>query len=289
MTGKDLSIGAVALVDCLGFKGIWSRADPGALLAQMKSLRKEALEYRGAGNVLIGTHRYLQNEIRFMSDTVIVTCRISNKWKSAQAPYESIFRVSQVTSLLIQSALCSGIPLGYRGCITFGNFLVESQFLLGPAIDEAASLEREAEGAFVWLAPSALRQFNNRQDEFMIRQLEPGEMLPWNVPMKNGRTYETLALNLGLTHSQDSRWDQIISGLETSFNPNARSLSLEVEMKRQNTMRYISYLQQCRENINRAIGESSGYSYHAGKFEPIPEERRIKSDTRGNGTCYSQG
>jgi hypothetical protein len=275
VASKDLGVGAVALVDCLGFKGIWSRVDPGALFAQMKSLRKEALEYTGAGNFVIGTHRYLRNEIRFMSDTVIVTCRISKEWKSAQAPYEAIYRVSQITSLLVQLALCSAIPLSYRGCITFGDFLIDSQFLLGPAIDEAASLEREAEGAFVWLAPSALRQFNNRIDESLVRHLEPGEMLPWHVPMKNGRTYETLALNLGLTHSRDDKWDQAVSGLESSFNPNSRSLPLEIEIKRQNTMRYIAYLQQCRNDIKHAFDTSSGYSYGAGRFEPIPEERRI--------------
>lgn len=271
MTSDALGHGAVALVDCLGFKGIWSRYSPQDLLAQMKLLRRETLQFRGAGNVVIGTHRYLRNEIRFMSDTVVITSRIANNWNVPVAPYASVYRVSQIAAHLVWSALCAGIPMSFRGCITYGKFIAEDQFLLGPAIDEAASLEREAEGAFVWLAPSGLAVCKAEPMELAISgRLEPDVMLPWSIPLKGGRSYDTLALHFGVTHMPATRWNEILVSLKSTFlNSNGVAPSFEVEIKRQNTLRYLAYLEHSRDDIGRSRREISGYGYSDGKFTAL--------------------
>lgn len=44
-----LRLGAVAFLDALGFKGIWTRADPGKVLSQMKRLRRRGRGLQGSG------------------------------------------------------------------------------------------------------------------------------------------------------------------------------------------------------------------------------------------------
>ncbi len=46
-----------------------------------------------------------------------------------------------------------------RGCISYGEFISDGNFIVGPAVDRAAEHMNIAEGAFVWLLPNVTALF----------------------------------------------------------------------------------------------------------------------------------
>jgi hypothetical protein len=65
-------------------------------------------------------------------------------------------------------------PLPLRGCISFGCHLCEGNFLIGPAVDEAAEYMKEPEGGFIWVLPLA----EERHKRFLDRSLAMVQGLP---------------------------------------------------------------------------------------------------------------
>lgn len=48
----------------------------------------------------------------------------------------------------------------YRGAVTFGEFLIDDRFWIGPAIDEAAMNEKLPRAGLVWLSQSARQVYD---------------------------------------------------------------------------------------------------------------------------------
>jgi len=71
----------------------------------------------------------------------------------------------------------------FRGCVTFGEHIAEDSFLLGQAVDEAASVAESTEGAFIWLTPKAqalLRgydQYRLTTSSAMLRKQPPNDAI----------------------------------------------------------------------------------------------------------------
>src|SRR5262249_24699751 len=94
--------------------------------------------------------------------------------------------VCQCAAYVLRNAPKARPPLVYRGVVTCGELLVDKPHLLGPAVDEAANLVDEAEGAFVWLAPSAELKTHARRP--YTPQVWETMAVRYKVPLKNGRT-----------------------------------------------------------------------------------------------------
>jgi hypothetical protein len=134
---------------------------------------------------------------------------------------------------LLRSAAMTDPPLAYRGCISFGAFAVDRQFILGPAVDQAAELHNLAEGAFVWLDETG-RDILKREPV----ATEPGfphteHLHSFTVPLKNGASFETFAVvPYGV-------------GYRAKANVNARLLSsfegavVDVSKKKENTRDFL--------------------------------------------------
>lgn len=180
---RSFDIGAVVVLDALGFKRIWAREDPSSVLQRMKALRRKALRLQGhdRAGVLLNDNG-LRHRVRCMSDTIVVTVIV----KGPQAPRRGLYRAMLSASLIagnIMVEAAEGTPaLLFRGCLAAGEIKEEVDFLIGPAIDEAAERCEQADGPFFWLAPSALEVTQSYADTFPDR-IEPTIMVPYSVPL----------------------------------------------------------------------------------------------------------
>lgn len=184
-----MPIGIVAVLDALGFKGIWSRRPISEVLAKLGAARREELHFPQPQS--IAERPVPPMSIRFLSDTVVLAAplpdaRIDREYEANQD--DALVHVSFRAAMFVARMLASthGAPIAYRGAISFGEFEIREDFLIGPAIDEAAEAERLAEGAFVWLCPSAM--------PLALRSIADSELrilMPYAVPLKGGRSINT--------------------------------------------------------------------------------------------------
>ncbi len=172
------------MLDALGFKGIWKRAGGAQqVLAKMKSLSQHASEVHRLGK---RPGAPLNFKCRCISDTVVIGIWPSDEAATAdreQTLQASIILAKSLVSELCKVAVDGDLALAYRGAIAVGQFEMEGGFIVGPAVDEAASLMELAEGALVWLAPSAIDA--ESRDHAGVGSLRH------TIPLKGGARYRS--------------------------------------------------------------------------------------------------
>jgi hypothetical protein len=104
-------------------------------------------------------------DVAFFSDTIVLGVSSKSAEQLARVGVPSSFHWSMLVACrfanAIQRAAAFQPPaLAYRGCITYGKFDVQGNFLIGPAIDEAAELMGRAQGASLGSRQELLRDSN---------------------------------------------------------------------------------------------------------------------------------
>lgn len=85
--------------------------------------------------------------VRFLSDTIWIARPFVGD--DPVSILRSFLTVVQLARGAIIASMHGEIPLSLRGVVTVGEFLVNDTFVIGPAIDEAAELEKKANAAIV--------------------------------------------------------------------------------------------------------------------------------------------
>jgi hypothetical protein len=160
--------GAFALIDCLGFKGVWKRTNPTLLLQKLSQIERTAVKQIAEREDLKHfSFSLITPRIRLLSDTVAISLQYEKKEGETPDEYQKNYLVIIACHVVIQilDLFITGEPyLVLRGCITYGEHLSEGNFIVGPAVDEAAEHMNVAEGAFIWLLPSeAIRYRSTRE------------------------------------------------------------------------------------------------------------------------------
>lgn len=155
--------GAIAMIDALGWKGIWAKHPPDALISHMQKLRT-VLEQRDAKTRELLARQHPQRmkpvDIRttFLSDTIVIAGSFTEDAGRAPPEFADCYLgwvVGMSVVLALDTAVRCDFPLVYRGAIAIGEYLVDGPFLIGPAIDEAAEFHGRADAGLVLYAPSA--------------------------------------------------------------------------------------------------------------------------------------
>lgn len=218
--------GAIALIDALGFRGIWGRHDPSDVLTIMKDMKGE-IESKIAFQ--FKTQPDFNCQIAFLSDTIAVSMTLSESVEHRTAM--SVIYLCDVLSWILNWTLRSKVPLAYRGAIAVGSYELSSQFLIGPAVDEAAAAHEIAQGAFIWLTPNA----RDLVSQWLRDQPENTHLVKFNVPLKGGDTFETYTVSPLEQSWSAADADIITRALLGTFSGN----SVDVAVKRQNTIRHM--------------------------------------------------
>lgn len=178
-----MQTGAVVMMGALGFKSIWERDGSiisSQVLAKMHAMRKVTEREHDVVDVFAAT------KATFLSDTVVVGIEIKEPLtKSAHRDAMAVFHAACRALWMVTVALEREPRLAYRGCITFGRFEIDGPFVLGPAIDEGAKWHEEADGAFIWLAPSAEAVWQAAPPSLQPEHARV--LIPYVVPLKATR------------------------------------------------------------------------------------------------------
>jgi hypothetical protein len=249
--------GAVAILDALGFKGIWKRERSESILAKLRRLRDVVVEditrAQQTSPAMLGVE-IITRQAAFLSDSLVIGVSVEAGGMGALGPIPPVVTgfpglLRQDHSLrdllltlvrLLDMAATDSPHLAYRGTIACGEFEFDDVFVLGPAIDEAAELASQADGAFVWLTPSAL-EVQGPLEEFnpyipYFESLAP----KYAVPMKAGTSVNTRALNPLAEREPEAR-EAILEALLGTFV----GANKEIQRKRQNTETFLrTFLQE---------------------------------------------
>lgn len=180
MTVDQMDEGAFALVDCLGWKGIWNRksdtdrtaVEPHKVLEKIDKIEKrvadstELLRKMFASSILDIKYK---PRVTFLSDTVVVSVptvkhrsrELTVEVKRGLAVHMACIAVSEVIEAFVEEAPF----ISMRGCVTFGSYLMRRTTIVGPAVDEAANNFELPQGAFVWIHPNAALYLDHYRQE----------------------------------------------------------------------------------------------------------------------------
>jgi hypothetical protein len=242
-TQQGMRVGAVVMTDALGFKGIWKRVPVPALCQQLRDLVELIEEdVRSMLDAVPGALA-LRIETRFISDTVVFGIWHELPFGSAgqgsgaeceqtpdTVPVHSLtVQVAAILAALVQqrgAAMATG--MAFRGAVAFGEFLVDGNFLIGPAIDEAAQNYEIAKAAVVLCLPSAMSELAVKEERSPI---VPGLIVDGiSVPL-GGAELVTAVVN---PLASSSAW---ANDLERLLKPLRGTSAPDVVAKLENTQR----------------------------------------------------
>jgi hypothetical protein len=253
--------GVLAFTDALGFKGIWQRADPAAVVAKFDRLLSEAGQLNRYPLSVDGLSVHLR--MMSLSDTVVVAC--SSEVTDARFGESGEFVAdvaSLVTVLNVSANLAAGLvaanppAIACRGAVALGGYYLDPDrnLLLGPAIDEAAENEKLADGALIWLSPGLDTLLNELVPSAIsagslagaaVRRLIEGTPVVRNypVPLKGGPPLRTSVVNPFGAKRSDHRGnvtplfdhDRIVDGFRAAFANDA----VNVRRKAQVTFEFL--------------------------------------------------
>jgi hypothetical protein len=157
--------GAFALIDCLGWKGIWKRTkDPNSAIKKLVRAEKDAKKAVSDFQRLFKRHNVeLKTDITMLSDTIAISCPYIDQGEAREI--EEFFKgfsvqlVVLVAAKFLQLLIYDQPYIMLRGCIVYGEHIIENNFIVGPAVDQAAVSYEIADGAFVWLHPNTFEYY----------------------------------------------------------------------------------------------------------------------------------
>lgn len=226
-----MKTGAVAMIDALGFRGIWGRCPPEAVIANMSNL-KLRLE---SDLKELSTQPIMQFDATFLSDTIVVGLSLPETVGSNRDALSITF-VTDILSRILAWSARSTTPLAYRGVVAYGDYEIQPHFIVGKAIDEAASYYELAQAAVVWLLPHS----RDIVAQHLHGQPRNTHLVRFDVPLKSGDAFESYTVS-PIVQAKDVKDAEAITGaLLNTFQPP----SVDIAIKKQNT---IKHLRTCYE------------------------------------------
>lgn len=215
MMADGMQQGAVVLMDALGFKGIWERHPAEQVLGKLSALREIHYVDRKVLNRLghpVGIHREIQ--FRALSDTIIIAVPVVDEFQSEKAALRDGLALAGALAALYQARALTGSPphFSFRGALSVGRLALHEEFLVGPAIDEAAEWYESANGAFVVLTPSATSIMQDPApglDDAIVRD--------WEVPLKKGGVFRMPAVDCLRPADTHEHRAEMVSNMKESF------------------------------------------------------------------------
>lgn len=250
--------GAFAIIDCLGFKGVWNKYENelDQLIKQLSAISRNAeqsvLDHIYPPGVPADDIQY-DVKVRVLSDTVAISY---TSISGINIPKYQLVSMTNAIKHIMDSFIKELPHLPFRGCITYGQHVIEENFLVGPAVNEAAEYHEKAQGSFVWLLPSASAVVDEFFESMSIQSGEYGKVMrqrlnlicpEYPVPMKDGQHLTTRVVS-PLYQKQDAEIDELIELYSKAMSGG----NLDVWIKREQTLKFLDH---CK-TLHRAAMEA---------------------------------
>ncbi len=218
-TRHSLIAGAITFLDFLGWKGLWQLKNEADALEQVSNLiedfrdRLEQLSqkyYKEAGNIPISS-------LISISDTIAVFTP-----ETSHAKICDLLKLhAKFAKYVLENCCAAGFAI--RGAISYGQYSVVKNIMIGPGIDECASWHEMGNWIGVHLTPTAqINWEHEKESEQCIRR--------YDVPMKPGFRADYCVL---WEFSEENFY---------SLTKNVKALLPEIASKYMNTQKF---LQSC--------------------------------------------
>jgi hypothetical protein len=252
-----MRLGAFALIDALGFKGIWDMPGGAHVIGKMKSMAKTVTKNVSFANKMLNvpmaSKRFGPARATFLSDSIAMAVFVGDDSDTQstigqlRAPAAAVVSLALHVSAARKEAALTDPPLAYRGCVSFGRCRVESRFIIGPAVDQSAESAGLAEGAFVWLDPAA-KAVLERDTAWDAARSEWQNLRLSGVPLKGGSEYQTYVVCPYGPGEPSASKKRIYTRIVSSFDPSR----IEVAVKQQNTAAFLgSYYHASQRAVAR--------------------------------------
>lgn len=247
--------GVIAFIDFLGTKGIWEKYEAKDVIEKLKHLRDNVLKQH-----LAHGESYLEDVSKkggpsiktnaiFVSDTIAIAFWYDSAEDENLTPGALVYIVGKVVAEFIREAASTDLLPSriFRGCITVGEFDYDESFLIGPAVDEAGAYHEQADGALVFIVPSAAKYLNEAIDylrhlvktgestrEEACKSIEALLFIPHEIQLKKAGNTVLPVLNPLAGESVEDQKNITQAILSAFDDPDPR-----VAKKRQNTEQFL--------------------------------------------------
>jgi len=184
--------GSVAILDILGFRGLWGNKPPNEIFLQMTKYKDLLIKFKqkiDQGDMAFGK---LLSQMNFhtFSDTIIITLEIEKE----ESLLKSIPLMGTIVGNLYADVLADKLLL--RGAISIGSFYTNQDTLIGPSIDDCAEWYDKANWSGVQLTPKTFYAFRKLLKLKDRPVSSPMIFQPYRIPMKDGTSLDCSAINL---------------------------------------------------------------------------------------------
>lgn len=244
--------GYVAMIDVLGWKGIWNRhKHAGEILSAARAIKQSAARMDVIPSRKFGDRDpYMFATSVFLSDTLVVGVSPTGSpfpFGDNETDREARL-VGAMCNWICQSvawAMNTGAEqkpaLLFRGAVAKGRFIIDENLILGPAIDEASALMSLATAAIVWFAPNS----------FVPDDWNCFHAIPYSIPLHGGQTVHARAVNPFQATAPTGNIDDTAELEASILSAFGQKLPLDVEIKKQNTAAFLTFARQVTANGGR--------------------------------------
>jgi hypothetical protein len=221
-----MNTGAVALIDSLGFRGIWGRYKAEDVLSALRGLKTRmevGIEKQ------FSSQPWMRCNSAFLSDTIAISMSLEQPTPSREAM--SVLYLADVISWALEWTLRSAVPLAFRGAIALGSYEIDTNFLIGQAIDDAAAAHELAQAAIIFFTPAA----RDHVARWLQDQPRNTHLVEFDVPLSGGDTFGTYTVSPLEQARDQADADKLTRNLLATFS----SDRMDVAIKRQNTVRHM--------------------------------------------------
>jgi hypothetical protein len=240
--------GAFALIDCLGFKGIWARSE-GKILEKISSInqvvRDSMPEFLKQTKVEIDLGLY-DYGIKLLSDSVAIN--VHKKLDANIIEHSELVVIAGLVKAVAHLYLSGEPHLVLRGCVAYGRYAINENFIVGPAVDAAAEYMDSAEGAFVWYLPPASRMLEEYCDlenrPSIIKSVFASYFPIYEVPIK-GKHFICTRVISPLYMENANKTEAVIK----EYNEAMQANKMDVWLKRQYTLSFLNYCKEMNSEL----------------------------------------
>lgn len=249
MSTIKFNTGIVAVLDILGYKGIWQREkltdvieNHNKIISATENKIDTAIDktLNKINSKNKRTRRTSKEDdliitINTISDTVIITCRGKRESLNDKINFIGNY-LSEIYKIGLENKLL------FRGAISIGEFYeyVEKNILIGPAIDDAAEWHQMANWSGILFTPTAKNKINLNAIQNK-KEIPLMYTVPHEVPLQNGKL-DTYVINWAYgyknNHLKEKRSLEYIKSLFYSAYENV-NIDKTIEVKYSNTEKFI--------------------------------------------------
>lgn len=156
--------GAIAMIDILGWKGIWQRREPqGALdaLGRIESGVQRVFDVLEKNTTIVGHQKFsgIARRVFTISDTIVLHAQ--------GEPEKAMELVGGCCATVVSHALVEGLFV--RGALGYGQYLERGWSFVGPIVDEVASWYEQTNIIGVCVTPQGRRIVDRLQSDVKVR------------------------------------------------------------------------------------------------------------------------